>query len=260
MLSDHEISGPREIRLNFRELSGRFDLVDGDGNDTGADWYLNAGLRWLDDQLPTDFGLTRYPTVLAEGAFYVNIPRCRAIRDMWVFDHTGGDRLPFDRKSIAWMRGNYPNKWSDSGETERSQPRYWCPMPVRLAPSLRGLTSLSGYYDVEDIQLGNTLETHVYQSVVFLPPADGAYTLTVLGAFYSPRLDSDGMSFWLAMHPDALVLAGLMKLEQFRRNTEGAGDYRRALEDTIQAIDYNAVEAEWATYNKIDLYREDTTV
>ena len=37
-----------QIRQKFRTLSGRHDLVESDGSDNGADFYINAGQRHLD--------------------------------------------------------------------------------------------------------------------------------------------------------------------------------------------------------------------
>jgi len=38
----------KEIRQEFAEKSGQLDLVNEDGSDNGANFYLNAGQQYLD--------------------------------------------------------------------------------------------------------------------------------------------------------------------------------------------------------------------
>ena len=256
MLSDNELVRAEDVRLNFRELSGRDDLVDADGQDQGADFYLNAGLRYLDDQLPMDFSPARHPIAVAAGIFVANTTRCRAVKDVWLYDHTNDTRVELRKKDICWLRRQYPSDWSDSALTEQGTPLYWAPMPVRLLPALRGLgvASFSTFHDVEDVQFGDHPETHATKSVLLLPPADADYTLTILGAFYSPRLHEQEWSFWLAMYPDAILFAGLMKLNQAHRNREGATDYKLAIDDIIDSVDKNAVEEEIAKIERVENY------
>jgi len=40
-----------EIRAEFLKLSGRHDLVNDDGTNNGADFYINAGLRMLNNMV-----------------------------------------------------------------------------------------------------------------------------------------------------------------------------------------------------------------
>ena len=37
-----------QIRTKFRDISGRFDLVNSDYSDNGADFYINEGRKFLD--------------------------------------------------------------------------------------------------------------------------------------------------------------------------------------------------------------------
>jgi hypothetical protein len=40
-----------QLRLTFRGFSGRFDLVNTDGSDNGANFYINEAIKWLDSKV-----------------------------------------------------------------------------------------------------------------------------------------------------------------------------------------------------------------
>lgn len=41
----------REIRKLFLDMSGRYDLVNEDLSDNGANYYINEGSKWLDSKV-----------------------------------------------------------------------------------------------------------------------------------------------------------------------------------------------------------------
>ena len=72
-----------ELRLQFRSISGRFDLVEEDGTDTGANFYINAGQRHLDrmDETQKSWGIAhRFCEV---NRYSAQFNWCRAVKEVW---------------------------------------------------------------------------------------------------------------------------------------------------------------------------------
>ena len=68
-----------ELRTQFRTESGRHDLVTDAFADSGADFYINAGQRYMDRLVNTPKSIVRVFRELAVGAYYVIFPYCRAM-------------------------------------------------------------------------------------------------------------------------------------------------------------------------------------
>ena len=69
------------VRQRFVDLSGRYDLVIDSINwaNNGADFFIQAGQRWLDRSGIIPKSDSKYYKALAEGAWYDLIPDCRNV-------------------------------------------------------------------------------------------------------------------------------------------------------------------------------------
>ena len=212
------------IRTNFYDQCRRHDLVgtDVDGLpdpsvNNGADWYINEGIRTLDGLLPNRINRKTYTTTVNAGDYYVDIPACRAILDVYVHDSEGYVALTrlTHRRTIE-MYG------LPLADADQSTPCHWCE---------------SGH--AADATPAGTVR------LVFMPPADATFTLSVSGIFYSDALvNNTDSNWWTATHPGLVVLAALYELETAMRNREGARDWLAAIDLRIKAIEFDIAEQE----------------
>lgn len=261
-MPDIVIDNAQYIRAQLYGISGRADLVTSDGDNVtdyqlgGIDFYINAGLRYLDDQLPTGVGISRYFEEISAGQYHTNsLLNVRYISGVWLYDPTEDARSELTFKTYSWMRKNYTQDWDN--ETQGT-PLYWTPNLISLAPQQK--TSVAGDFtystELDTITAGDS--GYAQSGVIFLPAADGAYELSIVGAFYSQRFDDPSVrNFWTINYPDAVVYATMLKLEHAYRNKQGATDWIVAIDDVIRGIDYNAVEQEMSQVRKVDNTRAD---
>lgn len=85
-------------------------------------------------------------------------------------------------------------------------------------------------------------------TLLFLPPADKAYTLSVFGAAYTASLDDDNdVSWWSEKHPEILIRAARLQLEMdAHRNSTGVKDFAAMLEADVRHIYYETVAEQCA--------------
>ena len=243
-----------ELRLKLRELTGRRDLIDADGRDNGIDFYINNGLRFLDDQLPVNACLSRRVYQVAASAYTITVQDARSIKDVWAYDEGNDNRIPMVKRDLNWLRSRYTQDWAS---LSTGVPQYYAINIDRLDPANWSTTTLSSstYSDVADIRYGNAEQAYRLTGILFLPPSNGTYTFNVVGAFYSPRIEDSAFNFWTVNYPEALILAAQRSMEALLyRNPEGVKGYESALAPILNGIDYNAVETEMADIQRIDPY------
>jgi hypothetical protein len=238
------------VRTLFATHSGRFDLVDIDDeySDSGADFFINAGMRMLDRL--TNFGksFSRHYVTLAAGDWYAIIPYCRAIKEVWLSNDVS--RTLITKKDLSSIRQVYASPIS---ALDQGTVLYYSPASIRTTPEPTGETdsiTIDKFGTVTYSESGSSLG---YNGLIFMPPADGAFTLEVYGLFSYPDLsDDDDENFWTEQHPDILLLAALYKLETFNRNTEGAKDWMNALTLEVSELDKDNIEQEISDINQIE--------
>lgn len=237
------------VRDKFLEVTGRYDLGTIGGEDDGANWFINAGQRYLDGLVTPASGIFRYQKDITSGTYKLSVPRVRSIKSVWASDGETTWRLvrasgmtpvpAFEHMLVEF--GKHPSN------VDSSTPLYWAPNADKLTASQDTLTS-DTYDDVFTHDSGDiTFGAADYQnrSILLMPPADATYTIKVFGLFFSKDLsDDDDASYWTEMYPDLLIFAAAMKMEQFYRNTEGSRDWQTALHDGVQLIDFDQVDEE----------------
>jgi len=234
------------IRKKFCELSGRYDLIDSDLNDNGADFFLNAGQRYLDRLTDVSKTLAKYVQKVSAGTFKVYCEGLRSVRSVWAGASSTG-LVQLEKCSIEDLRNYYGKPLS---EVDRGTPTYFSSFSFRPHPDSSTSTSYSGYYDVDDVILSSAPSHFTYSGVLIAPPPDIEMYISVIGLFYSQSLsavNSNGTwtqtkSYWSEVHPDLLLLAALHKLEVFYRNTEGAKDWNNELMLELANLDKDEVD------------------
>jgi len=208
-----------EIRQKFIVLSGRADLAttttQTSDTDAGADFFIQAGTRFLDFQTQHDRQEAFQEEALAEGECQLLLKNCRTVKAVWFMDSAGAwaklEHCPEEE-----LREEYPD-WnlSDTGT-----PAYWSQIIGRAAPSQVG-----GGQPVEQ------------KLITVMPPTDAAITIRVLGIFHSFQLEeNEDENFWSIEYPEALVFATLRALEASYRNLEGMRDWEVAMEPYLRGV------------------------
>ena len=97
----------KEVRTMLVDVSGRFDLVTNttDYADNGANFFINAGMRWIEGKVEHPKSAARYVKDLTYGEFLVNMLYSRAIKEVWISNADGRKQL--ERKSLTWIRSRY---------------------------------------------------------------------------------------------------------------------------------------------------------
>ena len=244
------------VRKKFCELSGRYDLINADLTDNGADFYINAGQAHLDRMQSTGQMKAKYIKKVAAGTIKVYVAGLRSVHKVWAGNSTDGltELLKVD---LDWLREEYEEQL---GDVDQGTPYYYAPAVLRPYPDSSTSTDLLGYYDIDDLQLHSTVPDHyTYSGIVIMPPPDVEYYISVYGTFYSPTLSAtlvgatwtQTKSMWTEVHPQILLKAALYELETFYRNSEGAKDWMSALQVEVTDIDKDFADLESFNINQI---------
>ena len=94
-----------QLRTKFRSLSGRFDLVNEDFTDNGADFFINEGRKYLDSLYETQKSWASCFRFLEIGKFSVSFPYCRAIKEVWAA--TTEARWQLEKTSLQDLTAGY---------------------------------------------------------------------------------------------------------------------------------------------------------
>lgn len=245
------------VRETFATDSGRHDLVTDfsgdDFSDNGADRFLQAGQRLLDRKASFVKGYSWYKKDVSEGGYKLNFRYCTAIKQVWAME-ADTDRYRLTRKDLDWIRAKYGKAYAD---LTTGSPSYYTPIVANLGPDQVALTT-SNYtdeftYDYEEILFSDTADHFHYNAILWMPPLNKTYTISILGRFWSPILTGDTMeTFWTEVHPDILVLSALYCLERTYRNREGMADYMTAILDAISDLDRDMVEEEIQDHDRME--------
>uniref|UniRef100_A0A6M3JCV0 Uncharacterized protein n=1 Tax=viral metagenome TaxID=1070528 RepID=A0A6M3JCV0_9ZZZZ len=235
-----------DIRKKFAELSGRWDLLTTNFEDDGADFFLNAGQRYLDRLLSDGKMFATYPVIVAAGTFIVKSIGIRAIKEVWAGNVDGKYQLIPD--TLNKLKTEYSEEFSD---VPQGAPKYYAPALLRPYPDT--LASTTGMYNVSDLLTYSATapaQHFNYDGIVIMPPPDETYTIEIVGLFYSPTLSAtlsgavwtQTKSFWTEVHPEILLEAAIYKLHGLYHNTSGAADYKALALEDAKGIDHDAVE------------------
>ena len=237
-----------QIRQQFRTVSGRNDLVNDDGSDNGANFYINAGQRHLDrlDTNQKSYG-TCY-RICDIGFHAVQFPYCRAIKEVWVATITAQWQL--EKKNLAdLIAGYFTTLPSDLG---LGSPLYYTPTITRAVPETFNSASdmFEAYAGYVDIISANHF---AYNCILIAPPVNEKVLVKIKGLFYTDGLvEDEDKSYWSEVHPDILIMAAMRHIEIINRNTQGVNDWNNSIAFEITNIGKDLVEEEIAEVTQIE--------
>jgi len=241
-----------DIRRKFITETGRFDLVVDltDYADNGANFYIQAGSRWLEMHYDHQRVLRKYQKSIVAGIYNVQFKYLRAIDKVEIND--GTDRWELKFRSYDYIRENYAKPVAD---IERGKPVDYAISVHRLSPELKDL-QVDNYtsqfvQDWENIyfpSIGGVQSSNTYliDWIEFYPPSDRSGTIIVTGWFFDALEDDDDRSWYSVNMPEVLVLASKLALYQFYDNSAGVRDMQNAIDMYIDGLDRDKIQAEVA--------------
>jgi hypothetical protein len=202
-----------QIRKLFAERSGRFDLLNEDDSDSGADFFIQAGTRFLDKSVQHLKSKATSFIAVAANDFYKTFTRCRAIERVWISNTESRTEVELCTPIDFYQAFAGPVSTRAPG-----RPAYYTPINLRS-------TDLTAFESLAQFLQYVTTDDEAQTGVVF-NVADGDYVLEIEGLFESDELLANyDDNFWSVNYPDLLLMASLYKLEVFNRNTAGANDW-----------------------------------
>ncbi len=235
-----------QMRLKFRELSGRFDLVDDTGVDQGAGFFLNEGRKFLDRMQETQKSWGTVFRFLEVGFYSVQFPYCRAIKE--VYAATSSARWQLEKVNIQDLINGY--LLGDPSSRTSGLPLYYSPCITRYIPENAAPLSIESFAGWVEIPSGNA---HEYNAILVSVPASEKLTIQVNGLFYSPELVNDiDENYWSVVHPMLLYMAAMRQVEVTNRNTQGVKDWESAIDTDTKSIGFDLVEELIAEVNQME--------
>lgn len=236
-----------QMRRRFVEQSGHYELVldaeQNDWGDNGADDYIRAAQRRLDDEFQYDKSDAWIYAQLSAGEAIVTFNWARVIKQVWIADATGY-RQELTRLTPRGMREEY-NETTLAAIT-RGTPLWWAPITALLAPSQVGETSSTfestGYVDYDQIVFS---EAYFSKSIIIAPPPSATTTVQILASWYSPTLtNDDDVCFW-SLYPELLIRGARAEMEMdLHRNVTGYRGFLEGLMPRLSRIEDNLREEE----------------
>ncbi len=234
-----------EVRTQFRTISGRFDLVNADFSDNGADFYINEGRKFLDRMDTTQKSYASCFRFAEIGHFSVSFPYCRAIKEVWAASTSA--RWQLEKKSLQDLIAGYLTGLPSSRTV--GAPLYYSPCLTRYIPEDAEVGDIESFVGWVDVSAGD----HNYNAILLNVPTDEKISLDVKGLYYSHELTAEtDTNYWSAVHPMLLIMAGMRQLEIINRNTQGVNDWTSAIAVDMKGLGMDLVEEQIAGVSQIE--------
>lgn len=232
-------------REEFIRLSGRFDLVNGDGSDNGADYWLNQGQNFLDDRVG-HIAQAVNMTTLSANSFYVKVKWLKYPTAVYLIDPDSQDRYFLTRLDERTFKEGF----SHHDQQTAALPLAYCMASNTLAPGLNYLQATVDTYEDGD-QISLSLAS-LYKTLLIAPKADKAYECYVQGVYKSMELVEDTDStHWTTRYSRLWLFASLYELEVGYKNQEAMKSWLMAIEDELLNLSKNQVELEIGDYEPV---------
>lgn len=236
-------------RQKFVEHTGRYDLIvdTTDWADNGADWFINAGMRYLEKIVNIKNSYARHFPQITFGAWYVIIKNCRAIKEVWCSD-SDYERWRLEKIDFGTLREEYNEIPS---ELDGGDPLYYSPVQtLRLGTETDDQMTIDYFYDTETTE---SCDHYDYNALILMPPADETFRLEVMGLFEHPDLSNDtDENIWTEKYPDILEMSASRSLEITYRNTQGRKDWEGAILEAVTQLGMDLVEEEVAEVSQME--------
>jgi len=229
-----------QLRQKFRELSGRFDLVNEDGSDNGADFFIHEGQKYLDRLDETQKSQASYFRLINIGGSATYFPYCRAVREVWAM--TTSARWQLEKKPLYELIQDYLS--GPPSERNRGTPLYYSPGISRYIPEDSRASDFEAFAAWVEIPSGNA---QIYNTILLNVPTSEKLAIEIKGLFYSIELSNDDdENYWSANHPLLLISAAMMYVESVNRNTQGVNDWANTIHMQIKQLGMDFVEEDIA--------------
>ena len=225
-----------QTRTQFRAISGRFDLVNEDFSDNGADFYLNEGRKFLDRLDETQKSWASCFRFVEVGRFSASFPYCRAIKEVWAASSSA--RWQLEKMSLQDMIAGYLTGLPSSRSI--GTPLYYSPCLTRYIPENAEVGDIESFVGWVDVPAGGA---HEYNALLINVPTDVKISLDIKGLYYSMELVEDtDTNFWSGAHPMLLIMAAMRQLEIVNRNTQGVKDWEASIRTDVAQLGMDLVE------------------
>ena len=242
-----------KLRQVIAERNGRYDLVNpSTWANTGIDYYINAACRYLDTHLLSPKSFAWYRKDIIVGQYKDKIKHLLAVKEVWMMKADG--KYMLDPRSLGYIRDNY---YKVMASETTGTPIDFAHAVDRISPEQKALKT-SDYtgdftWDFEDVIFSDEGPHYEYTQIIWGPPSDAVYTLSVLGRFLSEILTADtDKNFYTVVHPDLLVLTTNLMIESSYRNTQGYKDREASIKDILVGLDHMQVEEEISGVNQMN--------
>jgi len=235
-----------QVRTKFRDISGRHDLVNEDGSDNGADFFINEGRKYLDRLDETQKSWASCFRFVEIGGFSASFPHCRAIKEVWAMSSSA--RWQLEKVDLQELITGYLTGLPASRSV--GTPLYYSPCLTRYIPEDAAVADIESFVGWVDIPAGGA---HEYNAVLINVPADEKISLDIKGLYYSMELvDGEDTNFWSGAHPMTLIMAGMRALEIVNRNTQGVKDWEASIQTDTTGLGMDLVEELIAEVTQIE--------
>jgi hypothetical protein len=225
-----------QLRLKFREISGRFDLVSDAGVDLGAGFYINEGRKYLDRLNETQKSWGICYRFMETGFWSVHFPYCRAIKEIWVA--TTSSRWQLEKVRLQDLISEYLTGLPSSRSL--GTPLYYSPCITRYIPENVTINDLEAFIGWVEVPIG---PAHDFNAIMVDVPTSEKLTVMIHGLFYSAELVNDlDENYWSAVHPLLLITAAMRQIEVVNRNTQGVNDWDNSIKGDMQTLGFDLVE------------------
>ena len=225
-----------QLRTKFRQLSGRFDLVNSDFTDNGADFFINSGRKFLDrlDETQKSWG-SCFRFILTD--FYsASVPECRAIKEVWAA--TTIARWQLIKMDLNDLINDYLLGEPDARTS--GVPLYYTPTITRHIPQDATPADFEAFLGFVEVP---TEDVHNYNTILLNVPTSEKIMVEVKGLYYSFELSDDtDENYWSSQHPMLLYMAAMRYAEVANRNTQGVKDWETAIGTEMRQLGMDLVE------------------
>lgn len=234
------------IRKKFRDLSGRYDLVNEEGGDNGATFFINEACRWLDKSVEVDKTYGTYMEILAINRWNVQIPRCRAIKEVWLTNSDGKTQLT--KVTLQDMLAGYFTALP--ANLTVGTPLYYAPTIKRYFPegmSAPTLASIAAYTGLI------TSSGEDYRAIILSCPLESEMLIEVMGFFYSAELVNDtDENYWSVENSLLLIETAIRMTHILSGNKPMLDVLDRGIDGELTRLDKEIVEQDIAEIDQMD--------
>lgn len=278
------------LRTLFVQFSGRYDFVEDvtDFVNKGADFFIQGGQKLLESLILTPKSKAKALKLIAADDYRISLSNCQSVHEVWARERTAltsGTLTIYRRYQIVaqsivdfTVDGAADNvvgtvfiatgatvilsavdsvvrvDYDDDEEGYQLHPVERKSLEAELIEdNLLAEAGKPYYYSVDIVRDVDVTETDVTaRGLVFGPPADVYYTLTVSGIFrFNTLTDNADTNYWTDEWSILLLYASLFTLESFYRNTAGMRDWMNVITTIIFGIEADKVEEESHNINQM---------